>query len=125
MANGINVPVQPGKSGGAAILRGSKQKGKILRLALSPGDDKNPFQDIGIKERAIFQSEDALAASDIKFEVQRILKKFEGKIIINPEKPITIFRDPKRGFGVEFEWIDLETNDKGDFSEFFQQPGAS
>lgn len=124
MSSGINVPLTPGKSGGADITKGSKQKTKILRLALAAGDDMNPFQDIGIKEKAVYQLEDALAASDIKSEVERILKKFEGNIVVNPDKPITVFRDPEKGFGVEFEWIDLETNDRGDFSQLFEQPGA-
>ena len=125
MAKGIQVPVRAGRSGGSEILVGSIQKAKILRLALAEGGDKNPFQDLGIKPRAVYRNEDALAGSDMKLEIRRILRKFVGKLEVNPAKPITIFRDPDRGFGVEFQWIDTETNELGDFGNFFQQPGVT
>jgi len=125
MANGIKTPVKASQSGGTEFLRNSRQKQKILRQALAAGDDKNPFQDIGIKERAVFQLDDAYAAAEIKIEVQRILNKFVGVIEINPNKPITVVRDPEKGFGVEFEWIDLETNEVSEFSEFLQNPGVA
>ncbi len=125
MANGMNTPVKASQSGGTEFLRNARQKQKILRLALAAGDDKNPFQKIGIEERAVFQIDDAFAAAEIKIEVQRILSKFSQFIEINPNKPITVVRDPEKGFGVEFEWIDLETNEVSEFSEFLQNPGAS
>jgi len=125
MANGIKTPVKASQSGGMEFLRNAREKQKILRLALAAGDDKNPFQDIGIKERAVFQLDDAYAAAEIKIEVQRILNKFVGVIEINPNKPITVVRDPEKGFGVEFEWIDLETNEVSEFSEFLQNPGVA
>jgi len=39
--------------------------------------------------------------------------------------PFSVVRDPVSVFGVEFEWIDLETNEVSEFSEFLQNPGSS
>ncbi len=125
MATGMNTPVKASRSGGTEFLRNARQKAKILREALSAGDDKNPFQDLGVKERAVFQLDDAFAGSEIKAEVQRILNKFVEILVVNPDRPLTVVRDPDRGFGVEFEWIDLETNEVFEFSQFLQNPGAS
>lgn len=125
MANGINIPVKASPAGGAEIVKSSRQKAKILRNALSAGDDKNPFQDLGVKERSVFQLDDAYAAAEIKIEVQRILNKFKDTIEVNPDKPITVVRDPEKGFGVEFEWVDLETNEISEFTQFLQNPGAT
>lgn len=124
MADGMNSPVKPSKFGGVEFLKGQKQKGKILRHALYAGDDKNPFQSLGASEKVVFQVDNARSAADMKLEVQRIVDKFSGKIAINPDTPITVFRDPEKGLGVEFQWIDLETNELSDFQGFVEQPGG-
>jgi len=124
MANGIKTPVKASKAGGAEILKGTKQKAKILRLALSEGDDNNPFQKLGIMPDALFQNEGPTAAADLRLEVERILKKFSDSIGIDPNFPVTIFKSETGELGVTFKWVDLETNDTTDFSEFLQIPGG-
>jgi hypothetical protein len=124
MATGIKMPVKASRAGGTEYQRDSKQKEKVFRLALSVGDDKNPFQDVGLKEDAIYQVEDALAASEIRLEVERILQKFTGSIAIKPGSEITVFRKDDEGIYVQFEWIDLETNETGEFLQPFRKPGV-
>jgi len=123
MANGINTPVKASKAGGAEILRGTKQKAKILRDALAEGGDDNPFQDLGIKADALFQTEGPIAAADLKLEVERILKKFSATIAIDENNPVRIFKNEVGELGVTFKWVDLETNDVQDFAEYVQAPG--
>lgn len=124
MANGIKMPVRASKAGGTELVRGSKQKAKVFRLALSVRDDKNPFQKVGISEDAVYQVEDALAASEIRLEVERVLARFEGSIAIKPGSEIQIFSRNDEGIVVQFEWIDLETNEVGDFSQPYKKPGV-
>ena len=124
MVNGIKMPVKASKAGGTQFVTGSKQTEKIFRLALSVGSDKNPFQSIGLREEAIYQVEDSLAASEIRIEVERILNKFEGKIAIKPGSEIKLFRRDDEGIVCQFEWIDLETNETGEFQQPFRKPGV-
>ena len=124
MANGMKMPVKASKGGGTEFLRSSRQKAKIFRLALSVGDDKNPFQNLGISEDPIFEIEDSLAVSEIRIEIERILKKFEGSIEIKPGSELKFFRRDDEGIVVQFEWIDLDTNDVGEFQIPFSQPGS-
>jgi len=73
---GLRLPVKTAKSGGIDIEKETSELDKILRLALSEGDDHNPFQDIGIMPRIIYSINDMTTASEARLEVKRILKKF-------------------------------------------------
>jgi len=124
MTNGLKMPVRASKSGGAELVKSSKQKQKIFRLALSVNDDKNPFQSVGITESAVFQVEDSIAAAEIRIEVERILATFKNSIAIKPGSEIKVFRRDDEGIVIQFEWIDLDTNEIGEFRQPFRKPGV-
>lgn len=125
MADGLAIPIGVDIRGGASIEKGSKQKTKVLKLALSEGDDTNPFQNLGISSSIIFDINSDITAAEAKLEVDRILKKFEGKIELDDSNPIEVFRDPETAeLGISFTYVDLDTNLPAEFRRILERAGG-
>lgn len=125
MATGFSIPVKANVSGGVQISQSGRQIDKLIRLALAEGDDDNPFQDLGMRPRAIYQSPGPIAFADIKIEIERLLRKFKDSIAISPSGPVTVFKaEDDNEVGVSFTYIDLETNEPREFVNFFSRPGS-
>jgi hypothetical protein len=111
MAIGLTSPVGVGKSGGAAVESGGDQLTKILRLALLPGEDDNPFQELGIPEKFVFAINDSGTAGLIRQTVRRILTKFADRVALRPGTTIQLSQTAEGELQIQFEYIDLETNE--------------
>lgn len=123
MATGLSIPVRTNIAGGSQKVTSSEQTKKMLFLALSEGDDNNPFQDIGLRPSVIYQQPGPIANAEIRLEVERILKKFENKIVVSPTKPITVKQDGNVLL-VEFDYIDLEINQVQEFNKALTRPNV-
>lgn len=123
---GLAIPVGVDGSGGAAITSGAAQKKKIIISALAEGDDDNPFQNLGISSRIIFEINSVSTQAEAKLEISRILKKFRGKISVSPSDPIRVVqgKSPEE-FGIAFKYIDLDTDKLEEFNEFFTKAGGT
>jgi len=126
MANGLAIPVGVNGAGGAKILKGSKQKTKIVRSAFAEGDDNNPFQDLGLPPTMIFDINGDVTAGEARVEVETILSRLreQNNIEINPNKPIRVTREGEE-LQLEFEYIDLDLNETVQFNEFLRRAGGS
>lgn len=115
MAVGLRVPVGVGRSGGAATEDAEEQLTKVLRQALLPGGDDNPFQEIGIPERFIFAINDSGTAGVIRQTVRKIITKFSDRMSLKPGTTIQLQQTAEGELQIQFEYIDLETNEPKDF----------
>jgi hypothetical protein len=115
MATGLRVPVGVGQDGKAAVESDDDQLAKALRLALSPGDDDNAFQQLGIPESLVFSVNDAGTAGVIRQTVRKILAKFNDRLELQPGTIIQLLQKNEGELEVQFTYINTETNDVKDF----------
>ena len=115
MAKGFALPVGVDKSGGAATVEDTFDLDKILRLALSPGDDDNPFQQLGLDERIIFNVNDPAARGLARASIEAILRKYADRVEIDPNNPIQFSVVESGRLDVSFKYIDLDTGNVNDF----------
>ena len=120
MPTGLKIPVGVNKAGGAAIESDeSEQLKKLLILALSEGGDDNPFQVLGLPADLIFSIKDTAFRGRAAQAVNRVLQKFQETIRINPTKPVTFVEDSEGEVELQFEYIDLQTNQVKEFALSF------
>lgn len=115
MAKGMAMPVGVDQSGGAALEDDPNHLDTILRLALSPGDDDNPFQNIGLDERIIFSINDPAARGIARASIQAILRKYSDRVELDPNFPIQFSVTTEGQLDVSFRYINLDTNEVNDF----------
>lgn len=115
MAKGFGMPVRADKSGGAALEDDPRHLATVLKLALSPGDDDNPFQSLGLDERIIFAVNDPAARGLAKNSIERILRKFSDRLTLDTSVPMQFSQSEEGKLEVSFRFIDLDTNTPTDF----------
>lgn len=106
MTTGLSFPVKVNKRGGAVVLKDTEQLKKLLILAFSENEDNNPFQDIGFSKKIIFAQTSTITFSDIKQEIERIIKTFDGRITLAKERPIVLDRQETGEIIVTVKWVD-------------------
>jgi len=87
----------------------------ILRLALSPGDDDNPFQNLGLDERIIFSINDPAARGIARASIQAILRKYSDRVELDPNSPLEFATTAEGRLEVSFRYVNLDTNTVNDF----------
>jgi hypothetical protein len=117
MGKGFAIPVRVGKSGGVQKESGTQHLFEILKLALSGGEDDNPFQSLGIAEQLIFQINDSAAHGRARYAVQQIINKFSDRVALDPSTPISFEQTEEGELELSFRYIDLDTNEVNDFNE--------
>lgn len=127
MPTGLSVPINVNKGGGAKVQSEDTQIDKLVVLALQEGEDDNPFQDLGISQTILYRVNDDGAKFDAKTEIERVLKSFNGRIqIVDGIKISESETDPQTEEGelhVNFEYINLDTNEANEFSAPFRDLG--
>jgi len=121
MTMGLKVPVGVSTSGGAYIEKSDgEQMKKILFLALSQGDDKNPFQNLGREiNELIFRIKKPSTQARAKDILERVLAKFSDRIQLAPDAVIT-FQDIGEGeWEMSFEYVDLALDKVQEFKKKF------
>lgn len=71
-ASGIAIPFRGDSDGGVALAQGADYVNQLVLLTLKPNDSDNPFQDLDVTERAIFQN---AADPEWKLETRQRVKK--------------------------------------------------
>lgn len=115
MAKGMAVPVGVDQSGGARLEDDPTHLETILRLALSPGEDDNPFQNLGLDERIIFSVNDPAARGVARASIQAILRKYNDRVEIDPNFPLSFSVTEEGRLDVSFKYVNLDTNEVNDF----------
>ncbi len=120
MPTGLKVPVGVGKSGGAAIESNeSEQMKKLLFLALSEGDDSNPFQKMGLSGDLVFAINSTAFRGKAERQIQQVIQKFSDRIALAPDTAITLQSLNDGEVELAFEYVDLLTNKVEEFRDKF------
>lgn len=120
MPTGLKVPVRVSQSGGAAIETSEpEQLKKMLFLALSEGDDDNPFQLLGLPGNLIFQVQGSAFRGKAERALNNVLAKFADRISLRPDEPIKFEEKGDGEIEMSFEYIDLLTDKVEDFRARF------
>ena len=120
MPTGLKVPVTVNRSGGAAIEKDElKNTQKILDLAFSEGDDKNPFQDLGIEDNLIFSIDNPAFRGRVTRAIESILAKFPDAVQLTESEPITFEKVREGELQMSLKYIDLLTGRQETFTKLF------
>lgn len=117
MAKGLSQPVVASKSGGLLIEEDPEHLNSLLKAELSPGEDDNPFQALGINEAIIFALNDPSAHGVARSAVKKIIAKYADRVALDPSTPIEIRPNQEGESNLFFRYIDLQTNKINDFNE--------
>ena len=118
MPVGLGIPFGANSAGGMRVERDeSRQTANIIRSSLSAGGDDNPFQSLGLDEKAIFQvkSEKLNATSELK--IRAILEKFIDRISIPIGSDFIFDSSAEAEIKVSFGYVDLLTDEELEFRE--------
>jgi len=116
MGKGLSVPVRVNQGGGAKLEEDPFHLSTVLRLALSAGDDDNPFQNLGIDQSILFAINDSGAQATARNIIKKILNKFSDRLKLDESRPVQ-FSQPNEGeLEVSFRYINLDNNESTDFS---------
>lgn len=116
MAKGMAMPVGVNQSGGAALEDDPEHLNTILTLALRPGEDDNPFQSLGLDGRIIFAVNDSAAQGLARNAIEKVLRKFNDRLQIDPQAPISFSRTEEGELQCSFRYVNLDTGKVTDFS---------
>jgi len=125
MPTGLAVPMKANKAGGIARVTGDENDTKIIRIALTDGDNDNAFQqDFTLGQSMIFDLNDATLRARITMRVIRIFERFEK------QNRFKLFADTmkwtenskEQTLELEFRYLNLESDEPKTFAHTF---GAS
>jgi len=116
MGKGLAIPVGVNQGGGAKLEDDPVHLRTVLRSALSPGEDDNPFQNLGLDESIIFSIDDPAARGTARNIIQKILQKFSDRLVLDPRTPVEFSKIAEGRFDVSFTYINLDTNQATDFN---------
>jgi len=125
MPTGLAIPLKANKSGGIARVTGDDNDTKIIRIALTDGDNENAFQqDITLGQSMIFDLMDPTLRARISMRVVRIFERFER------QQRFKLFADTmawtenskEQTLELEFKYLNIESDETKTFAHTF---GAS
>jgi len=119
MPTGLKIPVGVDNKGRAAVeTNETLNTQKILNLAFSEGDDKNPFQNLGLDDRIVFSVKTAAFRGKALNATNRILAKFP-ELVRLIDGSVKFEEDVEGEFTIEFDYIDLLTQKAETFIKAF------
>lgn len=122
MPTGLRIPVGVNKSGGASVETDeAAQNRKLLILALSEGEDNNPFQKLGGFRELIFQLKNAGVRARAESRLKQILGRYSDRIQLAPDKPIEFDFSGEGEVVLQFSYVDLLTNTVEEFRQTFKR----
>ena len=116
MGKGLAIPVGVNQGGGAQLEDDPQHLGTILRMALSPGEDDNPFQNLGADESIIFAINDPATKGKARNLIQKILQKFNERLTVDPSTPIEFTQIEEGRLDISFRYVNLDTGKATDFN---------
>lgn len=130
MANvkGLQIPVGVGPTGRTVIVSDDAQSKKIIRIALSDGENDNAFQqNITLGEGHVFAVNSPRDRAIVLSRLLRIFADFQDRDLYKLQREtIRWEKGPAAGEQtLSFKYIDLETDKVQDFSRTYGSGGAS
>lgn len=120
MTTGLKLPLQANSNGGLTLVDKEENNNKIIKTALSDGDNENAFQQkISLGLESIFDINDNLIRSKIILKIKNMFKKFQAeKRFMLMEN--TIEWDESDGeLKLTFKYLDMESDDPKTYNQSF------
>lgn len=122
MPTGLRVPVGVNKSGGASVETDeASQNQKLILLALSEGQDNNPFQNLGGFRELVYQIKNPGVRARAESRLRQILARHSDRIELSPDLPIEFNTDTEAEMELRFSYVDLLTNTVEEFRQTFKR----
>lgn len=120
MTTGLKLPLQTNSTGGLALVNKEENNNKIIKIALSDGDNENAFQQkISLGLESIFDINDNLIRSKIILKIKNMFKKFqaEKRFVLMED---TVEWDESGGeLKLTFKYLDMESDDPKTYNQSF------
>jgi hypothetical protein len=113
MPTGLALPVQIGTYGRAKLVSGSELLRQLLLCSLRDCASENPFQDLGISQRLIFDINDAHAVGEVRTRIKQIFANFEAQRLAKlpgGDNSLIFTQSEEGSLDVEIKYLDLETD---------------
>lgn len=115
MGTGIAQVWKGNKKGGLAMATGPEHIRGLLEIALGSGDSANPFQDLGLGERMIFEPLDYSTFAPVQDRIREIFAGFESEDLATLSKRsdnLRIYETAEGQAAIQVFMVDLETDDE-------------
>lgn len=121
MATGLALPLRVGPTGGTIQSTGDEQSDKIIRLALSDGDNDNAFQlDITLGVGAVFKVANPGFRAQVLARLFRIFREFQARKTFTLLPNSIRWRRGKEGEQIlSFRYKSLESDRVFEFEQSF------
>ncbi len=125
MPGGLQLPVGVNGSGGVAVIDGSAQDDKLVRMALSDNGSENAFQQgIGLGQFLIFRVNDAATRIVILQRIREIFAAFLAEERFRLREETLKFTEGKEGeLVLEFRYLSLRADQERTFSSTITPAG--
>lgn len=111
---GLKSPLQASVQGTAVLVSGSDLVKQIILTALRDCSSLNPFQDLGISDKNIFDINDDPTVARVRLRIQQIFAVLQIQdlaALIKGEQSITFSRTEEEGaLTAVIKYLDLETD---------------
>ena len=116
---GLKSPLQASVQGTAMLVSGSDLVKQLVLTALRDCSSLNPFQDLGISDRNIFDINDEPTVARVRLRIQQIFAVFqiqELASLVKGEQSIVFSRQEEGALSAQIKYLDLETDKPDEIS---------
>jgi hypothetical protein len=113
MPTGLALPVGIGSYGRAKLATGSDMMKQLLMCAIRDCSSENPFQDLGISQRFIFDINDPHAVAEVRIRIKQIFANFEAQRLARlpgGDNSLVFSQTEEGSLDVEIKYLDMETD---------------
>jgi hypothetical protein len=114
MAQGMRLPIEVTKRGGARLVEGLQCLWQYLVTAFSPNQSENPYQDLPLMDEVLFSPKNKALAGLIKSKTTEIFASFEeeGLVKLAARNPISLDYSRAGKVDLVIRYVDLETDEE-------------
>ena len=117
---GLRIPVGVNNKGRANVeTDATEQTKKILFLAFSENEDRNPFQNVGFTRGLIFQIINPALRAKASREIEQVLARLSERVELAPDTVIGFENKNNGEVEMSFKYVDLFTNKVEEFRKTF------
>lgn len=113
MPTGLALPIGIGAYGRAKLASGSELMKQLLLSALRECTSENPFQDLGISQKIIFDINDSHAIGEVRIRIKQIFANFEAQRLARLPgggNSLGFSQSEEGALDVEIGYLDMETD---------------
>lgn len=123
MATGIKIPFSASPTGGIALVSKDENDRKIIKIAMSDGDNENAFeQDLALGLDMIFDINDPLIRPKIVARIKSMFERFQAQKRFKLLRNTIRWDDENIKEGelrLSFRYLSLESDEEKEYEQVF------